>query len=337
MDKKRTTINDIASHAGVSRSTVSLVLQASPRIPEDTRRRVQASIEALGYTYNRSAANLRRQTSQAIGLIINDVCNPFFAELTSAVEEKAAEAGYFVYLVESAEDTERQHQILMSLIEHGVAGLIICPATGTPSETFDRLHAIGVPVCIAVRPYPDERFDFSGPNNYLAAQMATDHLIDLGHRRIAFLGGERTNPSRVDRLSGYFSALQRRGLAFDPALVVESRPSRKSGIADIAEVMQVADRPTAALCYNDFVAISVMHGARMLGLEPGRDIALFGFDGMPEAEMTYPPLSTVSLHARRIGRSAAELLVERIAEPKQAPVRRIEQPTLILRESSGRS
>ncbi len=334
MERKRVTINDIADHAGVSRSTVSLVLQEHPRISGETRQRVQRSIHDLGYTYNRNAANLRRRTSQAIGLIINDICNPFFAELTSAIEETAAESGYFVYLVESAEDIERQHQVLMSLIEHDVAGLIICPATGTPPETFDKLYATGVPMCLAVRPYPDDRLDFAGPDNYAAAKLAASHLIETGHRRIAFLGGERNNPSRIDRLSGYFSALQGHGLEFDPALVIESRPSRLSGIGDVERVITLPDRPTAALCYNDFVGISVMHGLRRNGLEPGKDMALVGFDGMPETELTFPPLSTVSLHARSVGRSAASLLIMRIAKPERRPHREVEQPILIVRESS---
>jgi LacI family transcriptional regulator len=334
VERKRVTINDIADHAGVSRSTVSLVLQEHPRISGETRQRVQRSIHDLGYTYNRNAANLRRRTSQAIGLIINDICNPFFAELTSAIEETAAESGYFVYLVESAEDIERQHQVLMSLIEHDVAGLIICPATGTPPETFDKLYATGVPMCLAVRPYPDDRLDFAGPDNYAAAKLAASHLIETGHRRIAFLGGERNNPSRIDRLSGYFSALQGHGLEFDPALVIESRPSRLSGIGDVERVITLPDRPTAALCYNDFVGISVMHGLRRNGLEPGKDMALVGFDGMPETELTFPPLSTVSLHARSVGRSAASLLIMRIAKPERRPHREVEQPILIVRESS---
>jgi len=334
VERKRVTINDIAEHAGVSRSTVSLVLQEHPRISGETRQRVQRSIHDLGYTYNRNAANLRRRTSQAIGLIINDICNPFFAELTSAIEETAADSGYFVYLVESAEDVERQHQVLMSLIEHDVAGLIICPATGTPPETFDRLYATGVPMCLAVRPYPDNRLDFAGPDNYAAAKLAARHLIEAGHRRIAFLGGEKNNPSRIDRLSGYFSALQGHGLEFDPALVVESRPSRLSGITDVERVLTLPNRPTAALCYNDFVGISVMHGLRRNDLEPGKDMALVGFDGMPETELTFPPLSTVSLHPRSVGRNAASLLIKRIAEPERSPHREVEQPTLIIRESS---
>jgi LacI family transcriptional regulator len=335
MDKRRITINDIAAHAGVSRSTVSLVLQKHPRIPEETGEKVRQSIAALGYTYNRNAANLRRQTSQAIGLVINDIRNPFFAQLTSAVEERAAEAGYMVYLVESAEQPARQERLLESFIEHDVAGLIVCAATGTPPQAFDRFLAMNIPLCMAVRPYPDDRLDYAGSDNYGGAKMATQHLIDLGHRRIAFLGGERENPVRIDRLAGYFSGLDARGIAFDPALVVESRPSLTSGVADVNAVMRLEARPTAMLCYNDFVAMGVMHALRCAGLTPGEHVAVVGFDGMPETEITHPPLSTVQLYGSKTGRDAAELLISRIADPTRPPSRRVEQATLIVRASSG--
>ncbi|WP_191090050.1 LacI family DNA-binding transcriptional regulator [Histidinibacterium aquaticum] len=332
--ENRVTINDIARHSGVSRSTVSLVLRGSSRISKATVDKVKASIDALGYTYNRSAANLRTQTSQAIGLIINDLMNPFFTELTAAIEEAADREGFFVYLVQSNEDPERQNKLCTSLVEHGVAGLIICPATGSPRETFDRLHTQRVPVCIAVRPFPDDRFDFSGPDNFRAAELATNELLELGHERIAFLGGERGNPSRDDRVAGYFKALQQAGITFDPELVVESRPSRQSGVADVEKVLGLPNPPTAALCYNDFVAISVMHGLRRNEMEPGRDMALIGFDGMPEAEMSHPTLSTVSLRPRLIGTEAANLVIDRIKSADRPILRRVQSPELVLRESS---
>lgn len=335
MKHKRITINEIAEHAGVSRSTVSLVLRGNRRISEDTRNKVNASIGELGYTYNRSAANLRTQSSQAIGLIINDLTNPFFTELTAAIEETTHAEDFFVYLVQSSEDPDHQHKLAMSLVEHGVAGLIICPATGSHTETFDRLHALRTPVCIAVRPWPDSRFDFSGPDNFRAAQLATGALVERGHRRIAFLGGQRGNPSRDDRLAGYFRTLQANGIAFDDELVVDSRPSRTSGISDVEKVLALAQRPTAALCYNDFIAMSVMHGLRAHGLVPGEDMALVGFDGMPETAMSYPTLSTVSLGPRSVGANAATLLMSRIRNPDAPISRRVEEPRLLLRNSSG--
>lgn len=334
-NKKRITINDIATHAGVSRSTVSLVLRGNARISEATRDRVNASMQLLGYTYNRNAANLRTQSSQAIGLIINDLTNPFFAELTAAIEEQTEKEDYFVYLVQSGEDPDHQHDLATSLIEHGVAGLIICPATNSHPKTFDLLHGQNMPTCIAVRPWQDERFDFCGPDNFRAAQLATAEFLRLGHRRIAFLGGQPGNPSRADRVSGYFSVLQKAGIDYDSSIVIESRPSWTSGAADVEKVLSSEQRPTAALCYNDFVAISVMHGLRQHNLEPGRDMALIGFDGMPEAEMAYPPLTTVSMHPRDVGRSAAELLIKRIQQPNAPVTRHVQEPQLIIRKSSG--
>ncbi|WP_077002320.1 LacI family DNA-binding transcriptional regulator [Variovorax sp. KK3] len=335
MDKRRITINDIAEHSGVSRSTVSLVLQGHPRIPQATGDKVRRSMAELGYTYNRAAANLRRQTSQAIGLIVNDLRNPFFAELTSAIQARVENEGYFVYLVESGEDLDRQERLLQSLVEHGVAGLVVCPATATPGDAFDRQLAAGIPLCLAVRPHPDQRIDYAGSDNYGGALMATRHLVEAGHRRIAFLGGQQENPVRVDRLAGYFSALQGGGIPFDPALVTDSRPTLHSGADDLKTVLALAQPPTALLCYNDYVAIGVMHALRCNGLVPGEDIAVVGFDGMPETAVTFPPLSTVELHGQAVGERAAELLLARIADPSRSPARHVEQATLIARSSSA--
>lgn len=335
MATRRVTINDIADHVGVSRSTVSLVLRGDKRISPATREKVQAAIRSLGYTYNRSAANLRSQTSQAIGLVVSDLTNPFFAEMTTAVERAVHADGYLVYLAQSGDDPVHQHELVASMLEYGVAGLIICPAINSRAETFDRLHAQGVPACLTVRAWPDDRFDFSGPNFFRAGQMATEALLERGHNRIAFLGGERGNPSHDDRLAGYFNALQKRDIVFDPALVIESRPSRVSGLVDVEKVLALPHPPTAALCYSDFVAMSVMHGLRRHGMEPGRDMALIGFDGMAESELTYPPLSTMALHPRKVGANAAELLLARIADRERPAERRVQAPTLILRESAG--
>ena len=334
MRPRRVTITDIASRAEVSRSTVSLVLREDARISQPTRDRVRRAIDDLGYTYNRGAANLRSQASQALGLVINDLTNPFFSELTAAVEATVSDEGYFVYLAQSGEDPDHQHDLVRSLIEHGVGGLILCPATGTRPDTLAWLERQRVAVCIAVRPLRQEQFDFSGPDNYRAGFIATQDLLAKDHRTIAFLGGERGNPSRDDRVAGYFAALQLHGLPFDENLVVESRPSRTSGLRDVERMLSLERRPTAALCYNDFVAISVMHGLRKFGVEPGRDIALIGFDGMPEAETSYPTLSSVALSPRNVGQAAARLLLERIKNPEAAIVRHVEAPVFQERMSS---
>ncbi|WP_018387572.1 LacI family DNA-binding transcriptional regulator [Ancylobacter sp. FA202] len=332
---RRVTIIDIAKAAGVSPSTVSLVLQKNERISAETRNRVEEAIRKLGYKYNRSAANLRRQTSQAIGLIINDICNPFFAEMTAGVQKGLEGTEFLVFLVETGDEIERQSRVYQSLEEHGIGGLIIFPASQTKPEFLERIAAGGTPICVAIRRPPDADVDYVGPDNRLAGRIATRHLIELGHRRIAFLGGEAKSPSRIDRVAGYQEALQRAGNAFDPALCVESRPTRANAISDLNKVLDLPEPPTAAIGYNDNVAIALMHGLRRRGLEPGRQFAIVGIDGTSEAELAYPALTTVALHAHETGRRAAELVLERIKAPGKTHENVILRPNLIVRASCG--
>lgn len=332
---RRVTIIDIAREAGVSPSTVSLVLQKNERISVETRQRVEDVIQRLGYKYNRSAANLRRQTSQAIGLIINDICNPFFAEMTAGVQSVLQGTDFLVFLVEAGDDVERQSRVYRSLEEHGIGGLIIFPASETKPEFLERIAAGGTPICVAVRRPPDADVDYVGPDNRLAGRMATRHLIDLGHKRIAFLSGEAHSPARIDRIAGYRDALQRAGLKFDPALCLESRPTRANAIIDVQKALDLKDPPTAAIGYNDNVAIAAMHGLRLRGVEPGRQFAIIGIDGTSDAELAHPALTTVALHAHDIGRRAAELVLERIKVPSRVHENVILRPNLIVRSSCG--
>lgn len=332
---RRVTIIDIAKAAGVSPSTVSLVLQKNERISAETRLRVEEAIQRLGYKYNRSAANLRRQTSQAIGLIINDICNPFFAEMTAGVQQALEGTDFLVFLVEAGDDMERQSRVYRTLDEHGIGGLIIFPASDTKPEFLERIAAGGTPICVAVRRPPDADVDYVGPDNRLAGRMATRHLIELGHRRIAFVGGESPSPARIDRMAGYRDALQRAGLSFDPTLCTESRPTRANAIVDIGRLLDLPEPPTAAIGYNDNVALAAMHGLRKRGVEPGREFAIIGIDGTSDAELAYPALTTVSLHAHETGRRAAELVLERIKSPGRIHENVILRPNLIVRASCG--
>lgn len=332
---RRVTIIDIAKAAGVSPSTVSLVLQKNKRISAETRARVEEVIQRLGYKYNRNAANLRRQTSQAIGLIINDICNPFFAEMTAGVQQTLAGTDFLVFLVEAGDDVERQSRVYSSLEEHGIGGLIIFPASGTTSEFLERVAANGTPICVAVRRPADADVDYVGSDNRQAGRVATRHLIELGHRRIAFLGGEANSPARIDRLAGYRDALQRSGIKFEPALSFESSPNRANAIIDIHKALDLDDPPTAAIGYNDNVAIAAMHGLRLRGIAPGKEFAIVGIDGTSDAELAYPALTTMLMHAHEIGRRAAELVLERIKAPTRIHENVILRPNLIVRASCG--
>lgn len=332
---RRVTIIDIAKAAGVSPSTVSLVLQKNERISLETRTRVEEVIQQLGYRYNRSAANLRRQTSQAIGLIINDICNPFFAEMTAGVQQGLEGSDFLVFLVEAGDDVERQSRVFRSLEEHGIGGLIIFPASATTPDFLEGIAAGGTPICVVVRRPHDADVDYVGPDNRQAGRIATRHLIERGHRRIAFLGGEAHSPARMDRMAGYREALQQAGIKFDPSLSIESRPTRANAIIDVQKVLDLPTPPTAAIGYNDNVAIAAMHGLRLRGVDPGREFAIVGIDGTSDAELAYPALTTVALHAQEIGRRAAGLVVERIKNPSRIHEVVTLRPNLIVRASCG--
>jgi LacI family transcriptional regulator len=332
---ERVTLLDVARHAGVSRATASLVLRDSPLVAEVTRQRVLASMQQLGYVYHRTAATLRSQRSHTVGLVITDITNPFFAELTLGIEERLDEANYVVVLANTSESLDKQSRILTAIYENNAAGILFCPAEGTSRETVARILQRGLPTVLLVRYLFDTDADYVGANNVLGAELAIDHLIAHGHRRIAFIGGPATSSARIDRLQGYRNALRRHDLSVDETLLLTSTTTRDGGHQAIHALLALSDPPTAALCYNDVVAFGVMLGLQGLGCVPGQDFAVIGFDNIIEAALWHPPLTTVSIEPRQIGVMAAQRLLERIASPDDPPRHVILLPSLIIRTSCG--
>jgi LacI family transcriptional regulator len=186
---QKATILDIARAAGVSKSTVSLVLQGSDLIRPDTAGKVRKAIEDVGYVYNRGAANLRKAHSNVIGMVVNDLTNPFYAELAVGMERAFQSAGIVPFIANTAENPVRQEEVLKSMLEQGVAGLIVSPARGTRPDAFRRVEAAGVPVVFAMRRLPESRIPVIAPDNHRGAWLAARHLVGKGHRRLAFFGG----------------------------------------------------------------------------------------------------------------------------------------------------
>jgi LacI family transcriptional regulator len=337
--RRKITLTDIAAGCNVSRATVSLVLRNSPLVNKHTRARVEEELRRQGYVYNRAAANLRRQTSSSIALVLNDLANPFFAEFAAGVDEAVGEGGYVTLLGCTSESPAREQAVLGSLIEHGPAGIILSPAEG--SNAAQVLAAVGghTPVLLFNRELGGNlpeyaHWDLLALDNQHGAQLATQHLIAQGHRRIAFFGGHGDSSSCRQRHSGYTGAMQAAGLPISEHWRVECAPTRLDAAAATAALFAAEPSPTAVVCYNDAVAMGLMLGLNQRGLRPGHDIALTGFDDIAEASLCTPALTTLTAAPRARGRQAAALLLQRLREPAAETRRTIAAVQLVVRASS---
>jgi LacI family transcriptional regulator len=327
------TLRDVADAAGVSRATASLVLRESPLVADATRARVHEAVERLGYIYNRKAANLRAHRSMTIGLLVGQIVNPFFAEMVVGVDAALDEAGYVAFLVNTADRPERQLRSLQRMREQRVDGIVLCPVPGTTSRLVEQMRQWGLACVQALRYTARQGVDYAGPDYALGTEHAAEHLVRLGHRRIAYIGGNVAHSATAERHAAYAAAMKRHGLGAD--LLIKCPPTRQAGAEAIAAVLDRPSPPTAALCFNDIVAFGVMLGLARRALVPGRDFAVIGMDDVPDAALVDPPLTTVSTAPRLVGGEAAQLLLRRIEAPGRLPERIILPARLIVRESCG--
>jgi LacI family transcriptional regulator len=333
---KKVTVIDLAHAAGVSKSTVSLVLQGSPLVKDETRARVTRAMADLGYVYNRGAANLRQARSKIVGIIVHDLTNSFFAELAVGVDAIVQSAGYVQFMGHSAEDVQRQSELIASMREHGVAGLIISPARGTEAADLKPVVDSGLPVVLAMRNIPGAKVSSLLSDNVAGAKAAVEHLLDLGHRRIGFLGGFADTQVFAERAQGYRDALTAAGIAIDDTCIIPSSASRAGGVEAIGRLMTIGGASvTAALCFNDAVAFGVCDGLRARRLEPGVDFSVVGFDDVIEARTAVPALTTVSINPQRMGQQAAQLLFKQINAGRTSPEAVRTTARLVVRDSTA--
>ena len=333
--RRRVTLRDLANHLGLSTATVSLAMRNKPRVSDETRQRVLAGMRELGYVYNRGAASLRSETTGAVGVAINDITDPYFAQLLIAIQSELYSKGRMVFLCHSTESPKLQDDFIDALREYNADGLIICPAVGTEASTLHRLTEWHMPTVLVTRSIADASISFVGNNDERGMELATDHLLQLGHRRVAMIGGDPRTSTGRERLAGYFKAHERYGLSADPSLIVHCPNNRRGGIAAIGDLLAANDPPTAAVCFADIVAFGVMLELSRRGIAVGRDFSVVGFDDVIEAALWNPPLTSVSVQRHTMGVTAARLLTELIETESLSPRRVIFEPSLVVRASSG--
>ena len=332
----RATIIDIARAAGVSKSTVSLVLTGAGKIKPETERVVRAAMRDLGYVYNRGAASLRNPQTRIVGMVINDLSNPFFAELAIGIERALRTSGYIPFMANTAESLLRQAEVVRSMREHGASGVILCPTMDTDADEMASLAALGIPLVLAIRRIPGAKVSLVASDNRGGAEQAARRLLALGHRRIAFIGGVSPMGVRQDRLAGLDDAFTARGLALDPSHVIEAPPTKKGGFDAMMRLLARPDRPTATLCFNDVVAIGAMLALAREGMMAGRDMAVIGFDDTSEARQMSPALTTVSVGSGDLGERAGQMLLRQIERTADGPETYVGEARLVVRESCGK-
>jgi LacI family transcriptional regulator len=335
---KRPTQKDVALKAGVSRSTVSFVLndQTELKVPisDETRQRVLSAIAELGYEPDARAQSLRRGDTTIVGVILPVIQNPFFWQILSGISDALQEAGYSLHLSRHPLDAQQEANTIRELRRQGVDGFILLSAVKYLSPGLsDYLRKAGRPVVeitASKAEFDHVVHDYSSGTRDLMA-----HLLELGHRRIGFIYGVSKDVHGFDRLLAYRQVLQEAGLSDSEAFEAHCGDTLEEAYAAAYTLLRRPDRPTALLVINDMLAIAVMRAAGDLGLAIPGNLSIAGFDDIPFSSYTLPRLTTVSGQAEESGRYAVRLLLQRFAEPDLPQQVTTAEAQLIVRESTG--
>lgn len=330
-------LSTIGEALGVSTATVSLALRDSPLVAEDTKVKVKAYAQDIGYIYNRRAASLRTQKSGIIGVVVRDIINPFYSEILGAIETELDRSKQTFLLSNHYDNVEKQRDFLETLLQLGADGVILSPAINTPLEDIERLRKNGLPMVFVARSMPGIDVPVFRGDDAWGIGLATNHLISLGHKRIAMVGGTDDTSTGRDRYNGYALAMERAGLPVEPKWRIPGPRTKAAGFEAATELLALANHPTAAVCWNDLVAIGLMSGIARAGLRPGIDISVTGYDDLEEASIATPALTTVWNGQSEVGRNAARALLDRIEKKK--PISgsdHLIRPELHIRQSATR-
>ena len=326
-------IKEVAEAAGVSTATVSRVLSNGEHVRPEVRERVMATVERLGYRPNRVARSLRSQQSNTIGLIVSDIRNPFFTSISRAVEDTAYEQGFSVFLCNTDENPEKEMMYLNLLRDENVAGAIFSPTRQTIANFS--VSNLDYHLVIIDRSMPHADVDAVLLDNIDAAYRLTTHLIENGYRRIAAICGE-TSTTGQERRMGYEKALKACGLTPQAELVKYVQPKIEAAYTTTSKLLDLPQPPDAIFTTNSLLATGALQAIRERQLTIPDDIALVSFDETTWASLVQPPITLIAQPTGEIGKTAAELLLQRVMNPTRPTRQVILKGQLLVRGSSTR-
>jgi LacI family transcriptional regulator len=329
-------MKDIARDLGVSVVTVSKVLRGNADIGEATRRRVLKRMKELNYQPNMMARGLASGQTYTVGLVVPDLVHPFFAEFAKSLSGVLRTSKRALILASSEEDPEVERQEIRALLSRGVDVLLIASCQAN-LRNFYELGDDRTPYLLFDRNFPQLAAHFVGSDDVQVGEMATRHLIDIGRKRIAHIGGKNTSPA-FDRLRGYRNALAEGGFPAPESLVVVRERMEESGdvvgFQAMQELLKVESRPDAVFCYNDLTAVGAIEATLQAGLRVPEDIAIIGCGNLRYAKYLRVPLSSIDHGTAELGRIAGEFALELSAKPEQEPKSLLVRSALVAREST---
>jgi DNA-binding LacI/PurR family transcriptional regulator len=324
-------IKDIAQKANVSPSTVSRALNDHPRISTETKKQIQELARSMGYVPSQAARNLVTQRSATIGVAVADYLDPFYVSLLGSIEDVALANNYDLFVSSFYRDRKREEKMFDNFYEKRLAGIIVAGSLIDEEYLHQNKHLIPV-VLVNCVSYP-----FSVSVDKLAgAQIAMNHLIALGHHRIAYVSQDIPFNTEFLRLEGYRAVLSEHGIPVDDALIVPGDGSIMGGIQAVERLLDLGNPPTAIFCFNDMTAIGVIHALHQCGYDIPNDFSVIGFDDLEIAAYYHPPLTTIHQPIYNLGHRSATMLFELIQGQEHIQSETL-KPALVIRGSTARA